>query len=80
MRRGNKNVFSLREKFQRSALGDAYKAFNKALSKVIIKVEGYFKEMKLHCSTLDFRQKMWNRDSLILLVYNAALLLTNMGN
>eukprot|EP00171_Calliarthron_tuberculosum_P019957 IDg19957t1 len=58
----------------------AQRAFNLAISRVIVTVEWVLKEIKLYWTSVDYRRKMLVTESPVGAMYIAAMLLTNMRN
>ena len=63
-----------------SNLSAPHRAFNSVMSRGIVTVEWYFKEVKLYWSTMDYKKKMRTGESPVGALYIAAMLLTNFRN
>ena len=65
---------------QGSNLSAARRAFNVAMARSRINVEWYFKEVKSHWTSMDFKRKLRVREAAVGSLYIVAVLLTNVRN
>lgn len=77
---GYNNRWYLETPFQGANLTPAQQALNTAMSSVRITVEWAFKEVKLYWASVDYKRKLRLFESPIAMIYQAAVLLTNLRN